>query len=515
MKEKSQFFSLLLLPVILLSLFLGGTMLYHGDFYYLIDQARDMLLTQDIVDNRNITLIGTHSGLGGFFHGPLWLYLLIPFYVLGGGDPFAFTYAYLLIAFLTILLAYITGSSLYNKKIGLLYAFIVAMSPSVWEYIPNTIGVNMVPLVFVMMFYFLVKYIRGDLYAYIFAVFFAGVSLQFETALPLLVIPTVLIAFFLQKKALKNIKLIVFSIISLIISLATFIIFDLRHEFLMTKSLLSIFGGGKHEKGYLEFPDRILSHLQSMYDVLTSILIQRTLILEVFLGLIVGMFVYLLIRKHLYKKKEWKETVYLICFPLIIFLLYLFYAYPVFPEYVLGLTVPVALVFVIIIKTIWQLQIGKILSLLFIIVTLLHAFMLLQKEYFTPYLSDQTSGSYLNQKAVSEWIREDSKGEVFGYFVYTPSTYTYPMDYLLWWETKRHAMPKPINEKRNISYIIYYPALENDQGAYAFWKKTKINTAAKPVKTKEFTGGIVVEKYSFDRNEGPVDPTYHQNLIFR
>lgn len=136
-------------------------------------------------------------------------------------------------------------------------------------------------------------------------------------------------------------------------------------------------------------------------------------------------------------------------------------------------------------------------------------------QYFIPYEMNKTAGSYLNQKEVAEWIIEDSDGEDFGYFVYMSSTYTYPMDYLLWWETKSRGLNTPVSEKKETTYLIMYPPLQDDDGAHDFWKETKVRTEAEVVERKEFIGGIMVEKLSVDPDEEPADPTYHQNLIFR
>lgn len=490
-------------------------MIFSGDFFYLADQARDMLLVQDIVDNRNLTLIGTHSGLGGFFHGPLWLYLLIPFYLIGGGDPFVFAYAYILIALITVLVGYFVGASLYGKKAGLLFAFLLAVSPSIWMQVPNTIGVNMVPLVFLPMFYFLIQYMRGHQNSYIFAIFFAGLSLQFETALPLILLPVVAVSFFLNRKAIRNYKLILFSFLSLLVSLATFILFDLKHSFLMTKSLLGLFTATEKEKGYLAFPERLNSHFQSLVGVYETLLINKTLLLECLLLLVVALFLFLVYKNKLFKKKEWKEFLYLVLFPGVIFSLYLFYGYPVFIEYVLGLTIPVALALTIAMQFLWRDKAGKVIVILFLAITLYEAGKIIYRDYATPYQMNTTAGSYKQQKEVSEWLINDSKGSEFGYFVYTPSTFTYGMDYLLWWETKSHGLAKPENKKLQTTYLILYPPLENDKGAHAYWKKTKVRTQAKVISKKTFNSGIIIEKLSIEPGEPEADPTINQNLIFR
>lgn len=490
-------------------------MIFAGDFFYLPDQARDMLLVQDIVDNRNLTLIGTHSGLGGFFHGPLWLYMLIPFYIFGGGDPLAFTYAYVMIALITVLVGYFVGARLYGAKSGLLFAGILATCSAIWMFVPNTIGVNMVPLVFLPMFYFLIKFMRGDEKAFIFAIFFAGLSLQFETALPLILIPVVILSLFLNRKVFKNMKVLLLSVLSLAVSLATFILFDLKHNFLMTRSLLSLFGNGKQEKGFLEFPERLVSHGHSLKHVYESILVHQTVLLESLLIAVLLGFLVLAYKAKFYKQKEWKEFLYLLLFPVFIFVFYIFYAYPVFPEYLLGLTIPVAMAMTIALKQLWKNKVGKILVVLFVGITIIETGRILYQQYLIPYKTNTTSGSYVQQKKVTEWIMQDSKGEKFGYFVYTPSTFTYGMDYLLWWESKLRGLEKPESKKYATTYLILYPPLDNDQGAHAFWKKTKVRTNAKVIARQKFESGIIVEKLAVPAGEPEADPTLNQNLIFR
>jgi len=109
----------IVIPYSFFSVPFGSENDFSGDFFYLFDQARDYLLTQSIVQTHSLALIGTHSGLGGFFHGPLWLYMLAPVYILGKGNPFTFTYFYIGLQLFTIFIAYLVGRRLYGNKGGL------------------------------------------------------------------------------------------------------------------------------------------------------------------------------------------------------------------------------------------------------------------------------------------------------------------------------------------------------------------------------------------------------------
>lgn len=509
MKRHRLFF----LPLIfLISFLLGSRMILSGDFFYLFDQARDYLLVKSIVTTHSLVLIGTHSGLGGFFHGPLWLYMLLPVYILGRGNPFSFTYFYIGLQLVTVLIAYLVGSKLYGVKGGLLISLLIVLSPVTWGLVPTTIGVNVEPLVFLCLFFFLIKFLRGNSNSFIFAAFFAGLSLQFETALPLVLIPIMVIIFIWNKIALKNLKVIILSIFSFALSVGTFILFDLRHKFLMTTAVIDSFTGGHKDKGYLELKDRLPDHLNSLVGTYKSLLFNEDFLL-ILLLVIIFIFAILLIFKS--KVKYRKEFLFLLLFPVLAFGFFIAYPYPIWPDYVLGLLVPVVLAFYLAISIIWRNTLGKILVLLFFAVTFFNVAIFIQSQYLQKYIQDSSSGSYKNQLAVIEWIYKDSGKGSFGYFVYSPSTYTHGPDYLISWLSKKYPNTVLESKKDKISYLILYPHLANDEGAYDFWKKNTLKTSGKVILTKMFRGGITVEKLSIDKNEPGVDPNYYQGLIFR
>lgn len=502
----------LLFLILSLAFLLGARMFLAGDFFYLFDQARDYLLTKSIVDTDSLALIGTHSGLGGFFHGPLWLYMLIPVYILGHGNPFAFTYFYIGLQLFTVFAAYRVGTKLYGNKGGLLIAFLIALSPVTWSVVPNTIGVNVEPLVFLALFYFLIKFLRGDKNSFILAIFFTGLSLQFETALPLILIPVTLITFFFNKKSIKDIRLIILSLASFILSLSSFILFDLRHKFLMTFAVLSAFSGGEKGKGYLELKDRIPAHFNSLFGVYKSVLFNQNILLVLLFAAVLLFGILLLLKT---KNKYKKEFFFLLSFPFLVYVLFIFYPYPIWPEYVLGLLIPVALAFYLAIATVWKSVFGKALVILFFAFTFLNVSVFLQSQYLQKYQLLNSAGSYKNQKAVVEWIYKDAGVGNFGYFVYTPEVYTHGTDYLISWYGKNNSKTILETKKDKATYLILYPHMANDNGAYDFWKKNVLRTQGKVILSKVFYGGITVQKLLIENPEPPVDPNYYQGLIFR
>lgn len=503
---------LILLIILFISFLFGSRMILSGDFFYLFDQARDYLLTKNIVDTHNLVLIGTHSGLGGFFHGPFWLYMLVPVYILFGGNPLSFAYFYILLELVTVLVAYLVGLKLYGQKGGIIISFLTAFSPVVWNTVPNTIGVNVEPLVFLGLFYFLIKYIRGDSNSFIFASFFAGFTLQFETALPLVLIPSMIIILFLNRKTIKNVKVILLSIFSYLLSVSTFILFDLRHQFLMSKAVFGAFGVGGKGRGYLEIKDRLVEHFASLTGSYKSVLFNQDIFLVIVFGVILLFALFLVFSN---KEKLMKEFLFLLLFPVLVYSFFIFYPYAIWPEYVFGLLVPVALAFFIAMTVVWKNFLGKFLVVLFFVLTLFNFALYINSQYLQKYQENISSGSYKNQRAVAEWLYKDAGKGKFGYFVYTPETFTHGMDYMIWYYGKQNPNTIFETQKDKITYLVLYPHASNDKGAYDFWKKNVIRTSGKVLETKEFTGGITVEKLNIGNNEVPVDPNYYQGLIFR
>lgn len=508
-KIRILFLSFILISAILL----GARMIFSGDFYYLYDQARDYLLVNNVVDNHNLILIGNRSGLGGFFHGPLWIYMLAPVYILTKGNPFGLTYFFVGLQIITVIGAYFIGSKLYGIKSGLVISLLTALSPATWGYVTNTVSVNMEPLVYFGLFYFLIKFFRGDKKSFIFVTFLTGFALQFETASSLVLFPTILVFFILNKIAIKDLKIISLSALSFVLSIATFIMFDLRHKFLMTSAILRAFGGGQKEAGYLYLKDRFINHLGGLMGVYKDPLFSQDLLSVIFLTVIIifGFVLILRTKKNKYKK----EFIFLLLFPAVFFGFFMLYPYPVWPEYVFGLIVPVVLMFYLAMQVVWKNKFGKVLIILFFAITFFHVCISLQNQYLNKYKPLDSAGSYINQKAVVEWVYKDAGKGKFGYFVYTPEIFTHGMDYLFAWYGKSYTNSIFENKKNSTTYLILYPHLANDEGAYTFWKTNTLRTKGKVILTKKFFGGITVEKLLIENGEPDVDPNYHQGLIFR
>jgi len=105
----------------------------HITFGY--DQARDALEAVSIFTTDHIKIIGPQTDIPGLFHGPLYWYLLAPFYYLDGGDPYVAKLFLVILNLLCIPVLYrVTRSMTNNILIALLSAGLFAISLEAIQY---------------------------------------------------------------------------------------------------------------------------------------------------------------------------------------------------------------------------------------------------------------------------------------------------------------------------------------------------------------------------------------------
>jgi hypothetical protein len=511
--------------IFVLALLLRSTLFIHGDFPYLIDQARDMLLVKGIAVDHKLTLIGARSGLGGVFHGPLWLYMLVPTFLLSHGDPFGtLVPMFLLIGMMTVLAGFFIGTMLYNKGVGFLFALLLTVSPPLISATMSSTNAQVMPLIFLLYLGGMILYLRGSNRMLVSIILLIGLGFHFESAFAVFLIPLTIIAMLLRWSVPKS-KYIVIGVIGFALVVSNFLFFELRHQFLMSNALLQLFKGHVPPlKGYEQYTDigfRTMDRLHLLQESYVTNIPQGniqavtiTFVLLLCAAVVVGM----QIRKQKKLLQPEKEYVFLFLIPVFYFILYIAYPMPLWPHYILPITISsaflTALSFHIVFKRRETLRF--VIMGAFLVLLLVPLFPMLNSAYLTktPYLPP-TDGSYLNQVHAAESVYKDAGKNEFGYFVYHPAVLTYSMDYLLWWLGKEKYHVTASNQKHTLTYLLMYPAPLSDKGAYDFWKKNVVKTNGQVLDHKVLNGGIIIEKLLLDSKDPAPDPNYYQNLIFR
>ena len=97
-----------------------------GRFEFAHDGDLYSWIVKDIVVNKHFRLIGQLTTAPGIFIGPLFYYLLVPFFLIFKMDPIGALIPVLLFGLATVLSFYWVFSKLFNKVAGLIASFLYA-----------------------------------------------------------------------------------------------------------------------------------------------------------------------------------------------------------------------------------------------------------------------------------------------------------------------------------------------------------------------------------------------------
>lgn len=457
----------------------------HGAIYFHTDIARDFLLVEDIAVNKKFTLIGPHSGgIEGVFHGPAWLYLHVPAFVIGRGNPIIVGWFWAFLIMTSIGIVYWTAKKLADTKTAMIAAAIYALIIS--ESASNLFNPFGAVLLSPLFFYFLISYFQKNSFIHLLiSLFFIGLIIQFQMAwgVPILILTIpLLFHHFLIKKMLIHIS----SFAILLIPLSTFIVFDIRHQFLQFKSVL-----------------QYVTHT----SIQTNRLIFTPLTYIYFL-----IFIVLAIYVRAKKIRLALPLVFIIYFSVGYFVLTLFYKGTIWGYYLTPFIPLLCIAIGFVFKYIQK----KLLMPLFILIVTPLLFMNIKNLYVhnDSYFKNNTSfwQFYLNQAKI---IYSDAESE-FGWYVYSADQYGYSPKYAMHYVQRSNSKKGYSFEKKKVTYLIITPSTNRYTNAQD-WKKDKVRIARKPDKTFIFQGGMYVEKYVLSEEELKVPSASDliQDLTFR
>lgn len=239
---------LILYLIVLLGSFLRLQGVFTNSFAFTYDVGRDMLALWDIVYFHKITLIGATTGLPGIFYGPWWYFLLTPFFIIFSGNPQGIALTMGLIGTASIIPGYFLGKRLGGKFLGLAIAGLISISPNLISLAAQIWNPNIAPFFVILILLLLSRIYLSDKKEKSKYYFLLGFLLAFNADLEivfglLLSIGIVLSLIFTLKRKI-SLKNIVFLVSGGIVVLSPRIFFELRHQFLMTKSLFGFFAKG-------------------------------------------------------------------------------------------------------------------------------------------------------------------------------------------------------------------------------------------------------------------------------
>ena len=228
--------NVLILGIVLLAAYLRLNNI-TGYMTFLGDEGRDVLVVKRMLVDHKWTLLGPTASVGGFFLGPVYYYFMLPFLWLWRLDPTGPAVMVALFGIATVYLLYRAGRDMFNPWVGIVASALYASSPVVIAYSRSSWNPNLVPFFSLMTIYLLWKYTESGKPRY---VFWTGICLGIGLQLHYLFVFLFPVAF-LWTKPRSWITLG----IGFVFGYAPFLLFELRHGFPNTRSIVQFILAGK------------------------------------------------------------------------------------------------------------------------------------------------------------------------------------------------------------------------------------------------------------------------------
>lgn len=455
-----------------------------------------MIAVKNIVFDHHPTLIGPYTSLQGVFQGPIWYYLLgIPTLMMGG-DPWGGLALMFLISVLGMLIVYICMTIFFNKTAGIIALLFFAVSPeavAAATYVWNPHPMWLLIIVYIIIFY---QIILGKKKYHMYLWPIISLMFHFETALAFFIMLGTLINMVIFYRKLLFTKYFFIGVLLAGLLFLPQILFDIRHQFLMTKSVVALFRG--EDRGLLVYDEKIniigiaKSHLDSFYYNFQSGFIHTGYVTSFPSLLLILSLVLLLVGKALkvFSKNEQTFINLVLRCVVVSILLMLFYPYPIRYWFLTGFQTFYLLGFSLLLSAYWRYFLGKVLIIIMCLLMIIFSFQRLHAVYTS---SDDGGLSKIKGKAGAiDAIYKDAKGKDFNLLIFNPPVYTDAYDYLVWWKSRNQYNYIPGKEKQGTFYLL----IEPDSGkpwSYKGWLETVIKNGT-ILSTKELPSGMIIQK---------------------
>lgn len=513
---KLKLLTLLLVASAILSFIIRILPAISGTVHFGFDQGLDVIMVKQLVADHKINLVSRYSGLQGVLMGPLWTWFLAIPFVISQGNPagnevflslFAVTCSIITFFILKRILGTVVAVS---TTMAILFTpFFVASSQVVLS--PH-------PLTYIFIFYlwFLYKIFYNGKNKYLLPLgLLIGIFFQFEIAFAIFSLPPLVLFFLVFYKKINRNGLARSLILGGCLLFLTFIpqiVFDLRHDLLMSRSLLSFAGGGENSLYKVSAPllTRFGQRALSFWDDFGKMALPgdgQLFSLSVVLLSLIGWW------QALSKRAE-KEVFFFKTLLIIILAYYVgfsFYPGAIWGWYRQGLPIVYVLLLTIPFSFLWQkVRIARPAFFLFGLVYIFQAInpLGIYQSLTSPYVGD--AGTLKNQKEAIDQIYASAKNAPFSYYAYTPPVYDYIWQYDFWWYGQKKFGYLPRNWQMGVPLLgigtqatpptnnegLFFLIIEPDSTrpwAPEGWLKSfiKIGTVEK---RQHFPSGIIVER---------------------
>lgn len=482
--------------ILILAFFLRAQEVLFNNYLFLLDMGRDMLAVKEIVFEHNLTLIGPYTSLAGVFQGPFYYYLLALPTLFSNGDPIGPLILMVLISLATGLVAFYFLNKHFGKTVAFIGFFLFAISPeavAAATYTWNPHPMWLLIILFIFLVYEL--HLKKDRIQ-IFLWPILGLMFHFEAALGFFLLAATFIytvVHFKRKLFTRNFYI---GISLLFLTFLPQILFDVRHDFLMTRSVIDMATGNNQSltvKGEgRSIPWILQNHANTLIgNYLTTfpkIPLSPFLHLIVFVGSVAALFY---TAKHKALKNYHIFYSFYFKFLLLFLILTSFYLFPLRYWFLTGFQSFYLIAATLTFSLFFRYKAGKIVLALLLLLIVPYLVSRLNVLYFNP-PDDGGFAKVKGKLAAIEYIYADAAGKDFGLFVFTPPVYSDAYDYLVWWKAREKNRKIPHTEKQGTFYLLMEPDSSKPE-SHKGWLETVIVTG-KVELTTTLPSGIIIQK---------------------
>jgi hypothetical protein len=482
---------IILLIIVLIGVYLRFAGTFTNSFAFTYDVGRDLLAVWNIVYLHKILLIGQTTGLPGIFYGPWWYYILTPFFIIFSGNPQGIAFSMGLIGLACVVAGYYFGKKISGTFTGLLLASLISVSPELIFLSSQIWNPNIAPI-----FVILILLVLDRIYTeknkafinYLCLGILLSLSLDLEIVYGLFLCVSILLSVVLFTNRKNFFKKILSLILGFVIILSPRILFELRHQFLMTKTFSGIFTKGLESGGNItSFSSYLSIRINTILDQFSSSLASGNKSIGIIIILLVLITILLFYKNTDKRIKFFLKTSIVTIF--VFFAGALIMTHDVWPHYLVGIPIFYVLILAIALQFIYKQNkiIAVIIATLVLLINL-NPISLLVNASKPLWIGN--AAIYRNQLKVIDYVYSQAKGGKFKYVVYTPPVNDYTYQYLFKWygNNKYHYQPSEI---ANLAYFIIEPdpGFEDRPRQWFIQREND----GKIVKLQKFDSGIVVQ----------------------
>ncbi|MBI3379836.1 glycosyltransferase family 39 protein [Candidatus Gottesmanbacteria bacterium] len=203
-----------------------------------MDQEYEAFLVKNIMTGKHFPLIGVNAADTGLYLGPIFIYLAsIPF-LLFSGNPLGWAISASVIGVFVTYLVYRVGKVMFSETAGLFGSLIYASSFLISFYDRQFWNPMPIPFFSLIIGFFLYKIINNNQKVLLWLFLSLGVAVQCHLSI-LIFLPLIIFVIWKKYKIFSK-KILLFSLGIFLITQLPVITFELKHNFINTKSAITL-----------------------------------------------------------------------------------------------------------------------------------------------------------------------------------------------------------------------------------------------------------------------------------